>query len=358
VGGQAVYLADQTEVEKELHQAHERILNLSRATSDAIWEWDLVTGQLIQNERLLEMTGFNEKHSKGLSGWLRQIHRDDRKRILHKVKRTIDKRGQSWEGEYLFKCADGHYKHIQEKGFIVYENGLPVKMIGAMHDVSYLKELEKRLADQKDARQKEISETVIRVQEKERSQIGHELHDNVNQLLSATKLFVDVLIPHGQEQKIIKQKSLEYVQMAIDEIRKLSKELVAPQLKEKGLTESIRDMTDDISMTGAQHIRFMHDADTDLLSPGKKITLFRIVQEQLKNILKHSKATNTSIFLQTRHDCVQLVIEDDGIGFDPKITQRGIGLSNIRERAGFYNGSVDIKSAIGKGCRLSVSIPA
>ena len=75
VGGQAVYLADHSEVEKELHLAHERILNLSRATSDAIWEWDILSGQIVQNERLLEMTGFNQHHSKGLAGWLRQIHR-------------------------------------------------------------------------------------------------------------------------------------------------------------------------------------------------------------------------------------------------------------------------------------------
>jgi PAS domain S-box-containing protein len=357
VGGQAVYLPDKTEIEKELHHAHERLVNITNATSDAIWEWDMQTGHIVQNEKLLDMTGYHPS-SRGFSWWLRHIHRDDRNRVADKVKDTIEKFQQSWQEEYRFKCADGNYKHIRDKGFIVYENGLPVKMIGALHDVSYMKDLENRLADEKVKQQKEMSETVIRVQEKERTQIGYELHDNVNQLLSATKLFVDVLVPHGKEQQMIKRKSIEYLQMAIDEIRKLSKELVAPQVKEKGLTESIRDMADDIELTGVMQIRFVHDLEINLLSQAKKITLFRIVQEQLKNILKHSKASNTSIFLQNRHGKIQLMIQDNGEGFDPRQTRRGIGLSNIQERARFYNGTVDIKAAPGKGCTLMVTIPA
>lgn len=357
VGGQAVYLPDRTEIEKELHHAHERLLNIANATSDAIWEWDMQTGHIVQNEKLLAMTGYHPS-SRGFSWWLRHIHPEDRNRVADKVKETIEKFQQSWQEEYRFKCADGNYKHIQDKGFIVYENGLPVKMIGALHDVSYLKDLENRLADEKIKQQKEMSETVIRVQEKERTQIGVELHDNVNQLLSATKLFVDVLVPHGKEQQMIKRKSIEYLQLAIDEIRKLSKELVAPQLKEKDLVESIRELVDDIELTGAMRMRFTHDVEIELLSPAKKITLFRIVQEQLKNILKHSKAANTSIFLQSRNGKMQLVIQDDGEGFDPKQTHCGIGFSNIQERAKFYNGTVEIKAAPGKGCALMVTMPA
>ncbi|MEO5564892.1 MAG: PAS domain-containing protein, partial [Chitinophagaceae bacterium] len=86
IGGQAIHLPDSSELEKKLHQAHERMINLNRAISDAIWEWDMQTGHMQQNEILLEMTGYQPDHSKGLSWWLRQIHPSDRSRISDKVK--------------------------------------------------------------------------------------------------------------------------------------------------------------------------------------------------------------------------------------------------------------------------------
>jgi PAS domain S-box-containing protein len=304
----------------------------------------------------MEMIGYQQDDAKGLSWWLRRIHPEDRNRVSDKVKEATENNQHSWQDEYRFKCADGKYKHIQDKGFVIYENGLPVKMIGSLHDVSDLKDLENKLANEKVQRQKEISEMVIRVQEKERTRIGHELHDNINQVLSTTMLFVDMFTPEGKEQRQVKEKSLEYLRIAIEEIRKLSKELVIPQLKERGLIDSIQSLIDDIHLAHAIRIKFTHDLNTDLLSSGKKITLFRIVQEQVKNILTHSKAKKAEILLQTRQDYVQLVIKDNGVGFDPKQTHRGIGLSNIYERVSFYNGTVDIKTARDKGCSVVVNL--
>src|SRR5258705_1998827 len=290
VGGYAVNLPDTTRIESELREANQRLLTLSRAASNAIWEWDMQTGIIFRNEILMEMIGYHPDDSKGLSWWLRRIHPEDRNRVSDKVTEATEAFQHSWQEEYRFKCADGHYKHIQDKGFVIYENGLPVKMIGSLHDISDLKELENKLADERVQRQKEISETIIRVQEKERTRIGHELHDNVNQILSTTLLFVDMLTAGNKEQKQVKEKRLGYLRMAIEEIRKLSKELVVARLQEEGLANSIQSLIDDIHLADAIRIKFTHDLDTDLLSSGKKITLFRIVQEQIKNILTHSKA--------------------------------------------------------------------
>lgn len=357
VGGQAVNLADNSRLEKELKHAHQRMLDLSRATSDAIWEWDMQTGQIFRNEALMEMIGYQPDNSRGLSWWLRRIHPDDRNRLADKVKEAVDNFQQSWQDAYRFKCADGSYKPIQDKGFVVYENGLPVKMIGSLQDISMVKELENELADFRLQKQKEISETVIRVQEMERTRIGYELHDNVNQILSTVKLFFDGINPAGHDQKQLKQKSIEYLLMAIEEIRKLSKELVTPQLKKETLSDTILAVITDIQITGAIKISFHHQIDEDLLSAGKKVTIFRIVQEQLKNILKHSKATATDIRLHTDGENVKLEITDNGKGFDPQQTRQGIGLANIHERTQFYNGTASLQASVGKGCTLSVSIP-
>lgn len=357
VGGHAVNLADKYLIEKQLREANDRLLNFTRAANNAIWEWDMQTGQIFRNESLLDMIGYPIEATKGLSWWLRRIHPEDRNRLSDKVKETTENNQLSWEDEYRFKCADGSYKHIHDRGFIVYENGLPVKMIGSLQDVTALKELKDQLMEEKLERQKEISETVIRVQEKERTRIGHELHDNINQILSTTKLFVEMLKPSTKKGKDIKQKSIEYLLTAVEEIRKLSKELVVPELKEKSLVESIRKMVDDINLSDVTRIKFAHDTECDLLSPGKKVTLFRIVQEQLKNILKYSKATEVDIYLDCRDDEAKLMIRDNGIGFDSRHTHRGIGLSNIYDRTRFYNGAVEIETAPGEGCKLTVTIP-
>jgi PAS domain S-box-containing protein len=357
LGGHAVNLSDKYAVEKQLRQANDRLLLLTRTTSDAIWEWDMQTGYIFRNDALIDMIGYQSEKKTGLTWWLRRIHPEDRNRVSDKVKDTTEKNLQSWEDEYRFKCANGNYKHMHDKGYVVYENGLPVKMIGSLQDVTNLKDLEDQLIEEKLERQKEISETVIRVQENERARIGHELHDNVNQILSTVKLFVDMLTPSGKDERDIKTKSLDYITLAIEEIRKLSKELVVPQLKGNGLVDSIRTLIDDIHLSNVITVKFTHDNDVDLLSVGKKVTLFRIVQEQMKNVLKYSQAKQVEIYLQCRDSNAELSIKDDGIGFDPKQTHRGIGLSNIYERTRFYGGSADIKTSPGNGCTITVSIP-
>ena len=357
VGGHAVNLADKYAVEKQLREANNRLLNLSRVSSNAIWEWDMQTGKIFRNESLLDMIGYPIEETKGLTWWLRRIHPEDRNRVSDKVKEVTEKGGISWEDEYRFKCANGSYKHIRDRGFVVYESGLPVKMIGSLEDISDYMQLKDQLTEEKLQHQKEISETVIHAQEKERTRIGHELHDNINQILSTVKLFVDMLTPVTEQEKDIKKKSIDYIVTAIEEIRKLSRELVVPQLKEESLADNIKKLTDDIHISTNIKINFTHDQDSELLSPPKKATLFRILQEQLKNILKYSKASKVDIYLGYKDKMVQLIIKDNGIGFDLKQTQRGVGLSSIYDRARFYDGSVDIQTEPGNGCSVTVRIP-
>lgn len=358
IGGHAINIAEKYAIEKTLKIAQERFLLLSHTTTDAIWEWDMQTGQIFRNAALMEMIGYKEMpDSGGLAWWLRRIHPEDRIRVEEKLKVATDSGLKSWEEEYRFKCADGIYKHIHDRGYIVYENGLPVRMIGSLNDVTQIKQLQHQLEEEKLERQKEISEIILKVQEQERTKIGRELHDNVNQILSTCTLFVDMLKPGNLEQKKYKVKSLEYLQSAIEEIRALSKELVLSGLKEMGLVEGVQKMISDIHLADKVRIEFDHHIANVHISTGKKITLFRIIQEQLKNILSHSRAKRVEISLEEIDGMIHLTIKDNGIGFDPKQTKRGIGLSNIYERTRFYNGTAAVITAPGQGCVLNLKIP-
>ncbi len=357
LGGHAVNLTEKNKAEAELRKMNERLLMLSRATSDAIWEWDMQTGQIYRNEALMEMTGFFPQASRGLSWWLRRIHPEDRTRVGETVRKSTEAGLFSWQEEYRFKCADGTYKPMRDKGFIVYENGLPVKMIGSIQDNSDIKEMESRLIQERLQRQKELTDTIIQAQERERTRIGMELHDNVNQILSSAKLFLEMLQPAGKEQTTVRQKGLDYISLAVEEIRKLSRELVTPVLRENNLVACIRQLLEDVRVTTRIETDFRFDNCAELLSGDKKITLFRIIQEQLKNIIKHSGAIRVELALHCTLTDVVLEIRDNGKGFDPNQTFRGIGLSSIYERTRYYEGNAEMLSAPGNGCTLRVSLP-
>ena len=203
----------------------------------------------------------------------------------------------------------------------------------------------------------EIAAMVADVQEKERKLIGQELHDNVNQILCTVKVFIEMLHPADARDTGLRKKTVEYITMAIEEIRKISWELVMPRQKEEGLVDSIKQIIDDIHFSTQIRIVFEFNRNIECLSQDKKITLLRIVQEQLNNVVKYSQASLVNIDLHSRNDGASLIIKDNGVGFNPEQKRQGIGISNIYERVQSHNGSVNLQAAKGCGCTLSISLP-
>lgn len=201
-----------------------------------------------------------------------------------------------------------------------------------------------------------IAEAVIKITEKERTRLGQELHDNVNQLLACAVLFLDTIQPGTEPEKNAKEKSRQFMLTAVEEIRKLSKALVTPQLTGTDLIQSIRSLTRDIELASGIKISFEHDLCETKISSGKRLAIYRILQEQLKNILKHSQASEVSVRLNSTVREIKLTVEDNGIGCKSNLASAGIGLSNIRDRARFYGGELEITTAPGQGFRLAVTL--
>ena len=134
--------------------------------------------------------------------------------------------------------------------------------------------------------------------------------------------------------------------------------LHAPLIYELGLCESINNLTDDIMMVNDLQIHIDHSEFTEEgLNENFKLTIYRIIQEQLTNILKHSKATEANISLSSKENDIYLEVSDNGIGFDTSKKRQGIGLSNIQSRVGMYEGTLDVFSQPEKGSKLSVRFP-
>jgi signal transduction histidine kinase len=203
------------------------------------------------------------------------------------------------------------------------------------------------------------AEAIIRAQQEERARLGHELHDNVNQILASAQLFLGQLEPDSGEFRQVKTRTSEILTLAIEEIRSLSREMVMPDFSKMGLTGSIRQLVEDLQYCKPFEIRFLHDnrKSIESLDDHRKITMFRIVQEQIKNIIKYARAKHVVIDLQGNENHVRLEIADDGRGFDPATTRHGLGLSSIHERTKLYRGKVVLETAPGLGCTLIIQLP-
>lgn len=144
----------------------------------------------------------------------------------------------------------------------------------------------------------------------------------------------------------------------IAQIRNISKNLVVPSLTTIGLFDCIENLKNDLSILHPIKIFFqVEGVKEEDLEEKLQLNIFRIVQEQLNNILKHAKATRASITLTRNEDEIILLISDNGNGYDTTKTRTGVGIRNIMSRAEFFHGRIKIKSKKGEGYELKVELP-
>lgn len=206
--------------------------------------------------------------------------------------------------------------------------------------------------------QKKLAETIIMAQEAERKRLAQELHDNVNQLLATAKLFLGGLKTCDARDIEFKTKISQYIDMAFAEIRSLSHSLAVPHFERTKLTDSLMKIVTDIRSVGVFTIFSDFDEKAEMLDHSKKMNLFRIFQEQIKNTIRYSHAT----FIQTRlffdNNNLHMIIKDNGIGFDLDKKGVGSGIYNICERAELCGGTATITTSPGQGCKLEIIIPS
>jgi len=345
----------------ELRESNEQFELVNRATQDTIWVWDFATRQGHWGQGIIKTFGYKEEDLHFDENWLdKYIHPYDREQVRRKLNTAIETGIELWQEEFRFCCADGTYKYVFNRGYIQYDTqGRPSRMYGAMTDITDQKRLEKELAEQQVRQQKLLLEAAIQAQEIERNELGRELHDNINQILATVKMYLGM----ARSKKIIPadmiDQSFEYVSNAIEEIRKLSHSLVAPSLGDMGLREALQELADGNNQVNGLQVYLQFDEAYYLkdVDKNKDLMLYRIAQEQLNNIVKYARATEAVISVQIENEMLVMSITDNGQGFDPEQKAKGIGLKNIFSRVEFYNGSMNIISAPGKGCMLKVSIP-
>jgi signal transduction histidine kinase len=218
--------------------------------------------------------------------------------------------------------------------------------------------LEKELLNNELDHQRAINLATIETQEQERSEIGKELHDNVNQVLTTTKLYLDLALSNPELKDELIQKSTKNIINVINEIRQLSRSLMDPSIGDLGLIDSIHDLTENINLTRKLHVSLdVGEEIEDLLDKNQKLTIYRIIQEALNNAIKHAQATSVLIRILHNASSAEVIIEDDGVGFNVKTVKKGAGLKNMQNRIYLINGEHIIESTPNQGSKIIIKFP-
>jgi PAS domain S-box-containing protein len=350
-------ISDQKKAANLLQESEEKYRYLFNKNPEAIFVWDPATFSILDyNETCLQLHSYTATEMQGMSLFDILIPDD------HEVIRTIAYKLQTgaintYERLWMHIKKNGDKLFMNMNAHSVVVNGkLAILCIG--NNVTEKLLLEKELEDEKTKRQKEITEAVLKAQENERDEIGSELHDNVCQILASAKLYMGMLKKQPGSVMEIADEAEKLISSAIEELRLLSHALISPVLERSSLRQSIEKIADLIKRTTS--IKVSHqfiDLNETLLNADMRLVVYRIVQEQFNNIIKHAKAKNIKLLLSVSNEYLHLQINDDGIGFDVGRIAGGVGLLNINTRAALFNGKVSVTSQPGAGTSLQVLLP-
>jgi PAS domain S-box-containing protein len=286
---------------------------------------------------------------------------NDEKELVKEKIETAFERGMC-ELEAHFFTKDKEKAPYYFNGKLAYIEGAPC-LLGTGIDISERKKIEEsirsmemEILNQKVQEQKKIMRAILKAQETERNYIGRELHDNVNQILAGTKLYLTMAGRHNKKVKDLIKYPLELIDNCISEIRLLTSKNVTP-VKNINLKKLIQALVDNLNKNTAIKTVFNYNITNEILDDELKLNIYRIVQEQINNLLKHAAPLNALITLVAVGNIIRVTVTDDGTGFDINKKREGIGITNMINRVESFNGTINIESLPGKGSKIQIEIP-
>ena len=350
-------ISNQKETERILKNSEEQYRHLFNNNPASIIIWDLETFKILEvNQTAQDLYGY--ARSEFISKSVLDLRTQEAQARLKEFAECAKK-----QPDYKLVL---NWKHLNKKGeemsvnissHRINYNGRSV-ILAMGTDVTEKLQLEKLLEQERHARHREITKAVISAQENERHELGRELHDNINQILASSLLYLGLAKTVGLEETTFINKADELVQSAIVEVRNLSHSLIPPSLNDSELLEALSRVMDTARLSGKLQIDLEAPGFDETKVPDNlKLTLFRIAQEQLSNILKHACATYVKVKVLLQENNLQLVIIDNGTGFNTSRKHSGVGLMNIKTRVALFDGKISIISSPGAGCELTVTFP-
>jgi PAS domain S-box-containing protein len=212
----------------------------------------------------------------------------------------------------------------------------------------------------KEKREREINQAILKAQENERQEISSELHDNICQVLASSQLLLELAKDsESLESSRLIDRSKNNITLALNEIRNLSHRMAPIFFEVSSFESAINDLLLNMNPDDRYEIQFEFDQKitSELVSPDIQLNLYRILQEQLKNIVKYANASSIEVGLSLDNHVIRMYIIDNGVGFDIDKVKKGLGLLNMQRRAELFGGKFSIDTSPGKGCCLFIEMP-
>jgi PAS domain S-box-containing protein len=231
--------------------------------------------------------------------------------------------------------------------------------IGIHWDVTEIRALENKLLVDSVKKEKELMEARLQAEEEQREMIGRDLHDGVGQMLAYLSLYFNVLKEKSTIHTADIEKAQNTLKSTIDEVRRLSRNLAPPAIKDLGFREAVIELINSYGIIPKPkfHLNIYKGKDPKQLLHEHKLMLFRVIQELSSNTFKHAKADNVEIKIDYTDAHLEMHYKDDGIGFDTNHSKKGVGLKSIFSRLEFYGGIIKINTHPGDGTEVIIKLP-
>jgi PAS domain S-box-containing protein len=323
--------------------------------------------------RFYEYTGAAPGSAVGL-GWIEYMHADDRERSLAHWLHCAQS-GQDYESEYRLRGADGLYRWFRARAVPLRDpQGVILKWYGTCSDIHDSKVLEQsirdnaveleRMVDIRTAELRRLSSRLMTLQDEERRRIAREIHDGLGQELAAAKMILDGILSKDPS-PAMRQAAADASQLvdrAIKQVRTISHLLHPPLLDEVGLVSALRWYLEGLSERSGIVIRLEVDPpDLGRLKPDLETAIFRIIQEALTNMFRHSGAHNGNVSVREREGHIVVTVRDDGKGIEEQVIQLrpesvGVGIGGMRQRVSELGGRLRLANA-NPGTIVEVVVP-
>ncbi|MGN6532405.1 MAG: PAS domain-containing sensor histidine kinase [Ginsengibacter sp.] len=347
-------VTEKKQLEESLVASEVKFRNLFNMAPNPMWVIDSETYRfLLVNNAAIKHYGFSKEEFAS-----KTIFDISPKEDIPEIKESISRwMHEISEHAKQSKVYTGHSRHMKKPNEIIEVEIYYTPLI--LNDKTDILSISIDVTERNQSEHK-ITRAIIKAQEDERYEIGGELHDNVCQILAAAKMSLGMLKRSLDPSAIgLFNQSQHSIKLATEEIRNLSHRLAPAFFNNTSLEEAFKSLVKTFYLDDTSHISMYIDnkIKTYPVNRDVQLNLYRILQEQLRNIIKYANGTLVEIDVLVHNDKLKMRIADNGVGFNVSEVKRGIGLSNMKRRAELFGGKIKIESSPGKGCEVLVTIP-
>jgi two-component system sensor histidine kinase UhpB len=362
-GGAVICHVDVTErrgMEQALRESHERYALAAASGCFGLWDWNLDTGDMFVDPALKALLGYADHEIPNrIEEWGRHVHPDDMEGATRDLDEFLAGRLPRLESEHRMVHRDGSIRWFLARGAAERRpDGTAYRLLGADTDVTERRRTEDELRRSR-AELKRLAGRLIVAQEDERRRIARELHDELNQEVAAFGIGISRLgQTRGEEVDAQAARLAAQVERLAGRIRSLSHRMHPAVLEHAGLVPALHSVCEEFGRMEGVRTEFRVESVEGPYPPGLALAVYRVAQEALRNVVRHSGARAAQVTLTGVDGALELVVADRGAGFDPAAVEPpGLGLVSMAERVHLEGGDFEVVSAPGAGTEVRARFP-